>query len=110
MYQTIILKGVGDYISKLNQKHREKVLDFIRLLEEKNGVLDEPYSKYLREKIRELRIGFGNTNHRILYASLPDKKIILLVAFLKTTNKTPKKYIDKAILLYREYIKLNKIN
>ncbi|MBI3046296.1 MAG: type II toxin-antitoxin system RelE/ParE family toxin [Candidatus Harrisonbacteria bacterium] len=110
MYEIIILPGVGDYINKLRQKHREKVIDFVRLLREKEGVLDEPYSKHLRGGIRELRINFGNSNHRILYAFLPAKRIMLLLAFLKSTSKTPPKFIDKAMMLYKEYKKLHKIN
>ena len=105
-YQVLILKGVQEYINKLDRKHQDKILDFVRLLEEKNGILDEPYSKHLRGKIRELRIGLGGANHRILYSFLPDQKIILLLAFLKITKKTPEKFIDKAAAIYKEFIKL----
>ena len=107
-YQCVILTSAEEVILEWPQKHRDKINDFLRLLEEKNGVLDEPYSRHLRGKIRELRTDFGKARYRVLYALIPEKKILVLIAFKKNTAKTPKNIIEKAenlLNLYLQYIK-----
>lgn len=104
--KTVLLSYVEVYLDSLPREHREKIEDMIRLLEAKNGVLDEPYSRHLREKIRELRVQFGGIHHRILFTLLPGQIILLLTAFSKKTRKTPPRLINKAIALRNEYLKI----
>lgn len=93
---------VLEYIDDLPRKERAKVLKYIEFLREHQGVLDEPYSKHITGKIRELRVDFAKSRHRIFYFTFIGKTIILLHAFLKKTAKTPiseiksaeKNYID----------------
>ena len=80
---------VLDYIGKLSGKEEAKVLKYIEFLRVNKGYLDEPYSKHIKGKIRELRVDFGHNKHRIFYFSFVKKTIILLHAFLKKTAKTP---------------------
>ena len=58
---------VLDYIDSLQIKEKAKVLKYIEFLRENKGVLDEPYSKHIKGKIRELRIDFSSKRHRIFY-------------------------------------------
>ena len=104
LYSCILLGEVEKFLDGLLPKHRQKILDFLRLLEVKNGVLDEPYSRHLRGKIRELRVDFGRARYRILYAVIPEKKILTLIAFRKDTAKTPKNIIEKAEVMLRHYL------
>jgi len=90
---------VKEYLIKLNKKEVAKILAYIDLLKENNGYLDEPYSRHIYKKIRELRIN----RHRILYSVVVDQNIILLHAFLKTTNKTPSREIDKAMKYLKDF-------
>ena len=85
-----------EYVANLRDKERAKVLKYIRFLREHEGYLDEPYSKHIKGKIRELRVDFGPNHHRIFYFIFVGKKIILLHAFLKKTAKTPNSEIQKA--------------
>jgi len=85
-----------DYLEKINKKERAKILKFIDFLKDKEGYLDESYSKHIKGKIRELRIDFGVNRHRIFYFTFIEKTIILLHAFLKKTQKTPNKEIKRA--------------
>ena len=85
-----------EYIEKLNQKERTKILKYIEFLRLNNGYLDEPYSKHIKGKIRELRVDFGHNRHRIFYFAFVEKIIILLNGFLKKTEKTPLAEIIKA--------------
>ena len=68
---------------------------------------NEPYSRYIRSGIRELRIDFAHNRHRIFYITVEGKKIILLHAFLKKTPKTPRQEITRAFNNFEDY-KINK--
>lgn len=95
---------VLEYIDKLDIKNRAKVLKYIEFLREREGYLDEPYSKHVTGKIRELRVDFARNRHRIFYFTFISKKIILLHAFLKKTNKTPLSEIKRAVENYKDVI------
>ena len=84
-----------DYLEKLNQKEKTKILKYIEFLRLSNGYLDEPYSKHIKGKIRELRVDFGHNRHRIFYFTFISRTIILLNGFLKKTEKTPLAEIKK---------------
>lgn len=87
---------VMDYIEKMELKEKAKVLKYIEFLRENQGYLEEPYSKHIRGKIRELRVDFARNRHRVFYFIFIKKTIILLHAFLKKTDKTPASEIKKA--------------
>lgn len=89
-------KPVLDYIETLDIKNKAKVLKYIEFLRVNNGYLDEPYSKHIKGKIRELRIDFSKNRHRIFYFTFINRNIILLHGFSKKTNKTPINEIKKA--------------
>ncbi|MDP2966941.1 MAG: type II toxin-antitoxin system RelE/ParE family toxin, partial [bacterium] len=67
---------VLDYVENLNEKERAKVLRYIEFLRANKGYLDEPYSKHIKGKIRELRADFSKNKHRIFYFSFIKKTII----------------------------------
>jgi len=92
------------YLEKQDLKTRNKINKYINFLSEHSGYLDEPYSKHIKGKIRELRVDFFNNHHRIFYFSFFNKKIILLSAFAKQSDKTPQKEIKKAIVRYLDVI------
>ena len=96
------------YLENLNDKERAKVLKYIEFLREHKGYLDEPYSKHIGGKIRELRVDFFKNKHRIFYFVFVGKNIILLRAFLKRTNKTPVSEIKKAKENYNNVLKNKK--
>ncbi len=95
------------YIQKIPVKDRAKIAVYIIFLRDCDGRLDEPYSRYIRSGIRELRIDFSRNRHRIFYITVEKKQIILLHAFLKKTAKTPKQEIVHALNNFEDY-KINK--
>ena len=95
---------VKDYIEKLDNKQKAKFLKYIDFLREKKGYLDEPYSRHIKGKIRELRFDFARSKNRIFYFVFIKKTIILLHAFLKKTQKTPPLEIKKAQENYKDVI------
>jgi len=95
---------VMEYLDRLDKKDRAKVLKYIEFLREHSGHLDEPYSRHIQGKIRELRVDFSSNRHRIFFFLCIGRNIILLSAFLKKTPKTPVKEIEKALTYYQEVI------
>ena len=82
---------VKDFLLNTDIKMRAKLSSLMEILEEYGNLLREPYSKYLRDGIFELRCQSGNNISRILYFFYCDNKIIMTNGFIKKTNKTPKK-------------------
>lgn len=95
---------VLEYIDALSYKEKAKVLKYIEFLREHEGVLDEPYAKHIKGKIRELRVDFARNRHRIFYFTFIGKTIILLHAFLKKTAKTPLQEIRSAEENYNDAV------
>jgi len=68
-----------------------------------------PYIKKLNnaDGLWELRIKQGTNNYRIFYFTLKNSKIVLLHAFSKKSQNTPKKEINKALTYMNEYLERN---
>ena len=93
-----------DFLCSLNNKKAEgKILESLSLIKEDKSLLKEPLSKYLEDGIFKIRIRFSNLNIRILYFCF-ENSLIITNAFLKKTNKTPRKEIDKAKRYRQDYI------
>lgn len=93
-----------EYLDEVPIKDRAKILKYIEFLRENKGVLDEPYTKHIRDKIRELRVDFARNRHRIFFFTFVGKNIILLHAFLKKTVQTPEVEITKALDSYHQVL------
>ena len=91
---------VREYLDEVSDKEKAKILKYIDFLRQHQGVLDEPYTKHIRDKIRELRVDFGKNRHRIFFFTFVGKNIILLHAFLKRTVQPPQGEIIKAFNNY----------
>ena len=100
---------VLEYIEGLRNKEGSKIFKYIEFLRINKGYLEEPYSKHIKGKIRELRVDFGQNKHRVFYFTFIKKTIILLHAFLKKTTKTPISEIKKAEGNYQNVFKNLKI-
>lgn len=100
---------VNEYLNSLDLKIRAKIYKYIEFLRSHDGYLDEPYSKHIQDKIRELRVDFANGRYRLLYFSFVNKNIIFLHIFLKKTAKTPNREIKIARQRYNEVINNPKI-
>lgn len=68
---------------------------YIDLLEEKGVHLDEPYSRQLRGKLRELRFYLGRQQTRISYFIATGRVIVLLTVFGKQRRRE-RSEIDRA--------------
>ncbi len=87
---------VADFIDSLPIGTQTKILRLIDLLGEYGVLLKEPYTKRIRDKIREIRITDNRGAVRILYFTFTGRRFVLLHGFVKKTDKTPEKETDIA--------------
>lgn len=100
---------VKEYLRRLPDKEKTKILKYAEYLRQHQGVLDEPYTRHIRDKIRELRVDFGKNRHRVFFFTFVGKNIILLHAFLKKKEQTPEKEINRALTNYYKVLKDSKL-
>lgn len=96
-----------EYIRKLEGKKDKdsrikliKIQDYINTLIEYGTQAGEPYVKHLDGQIWELR----PLKDRILFAGWVNGGYVLLHTFVKKTNKTPPREIEKAKKAYKDLI------
>ena len=65
----------------------------------------KPYSKHLSEGIFELRAKVGSDITRVLYFFYVERHIILTNGFIKKTQKTPPKEIERAKKYCADYLR-----
>lgn len=95
---------VADFIDSLPDETKVKVFRTIKLLKDYGVLLKEPYTRQIREKIRELRIKDGKGAVRVLYFTYSGRRFILLHAFIKKTDKTPSREIEVAEKRMNDFI------
>lgn len=104
-YENVGRIPAKEFLDSLDKKMRTKFVAEIKLLEEKGNRLREPYSKYLKDGIFELRAKVGTDISRVLYFFYYEGRIILTHGFVKKTQKTPSSEIEKAKQYRNDFIK-----
>ena len=89
---------VANYLKSIQDKKL-----YAKILRDIN-LLHEPYSKSLSHGLFELRTKQGSNISRIIYFFIIGNRIILTNGFIKKTNKTPKKELDKALKYKNDYL------
>lgn len=95
------IKKLNNNKSKENRIKLKKIKAYLEMLSISGLNLSEPYIKKIDNEIWELR----PLKDRILFASLHNNKFILLSVFMKKTQKTHKKEIEKAKKNLKDYKK-----
>lgn len=90
----ILLDAVERFLESLNPKELAKTIRSIELLEEFGNKLGMPHSRHMTDGLVELRIK-GRREIRIFYCFYKNKAV-LLHAFVKKTQTTPRKEFAKA--------------
>ena len=85
-----------EFILEQSLKMQARIFRSIELLEIKGNELREPYSKFLKDGIFELRTQQGSDIARVLYFFVVGHKVILTNGFIKKTQKTPDEQIELA--------------
>lgn len=93
-----------DFMDSLSKKEAEKVYRALTLFAEADDkLLPRHYIKHLCDGIYEFRTNYGSNEFRIFYIYDGDTIVVLFNGFRKKTQKTPKKELEKAIALKKEY-------
>lgn len=95
---------VALYLDSLPVRERVRIARYLQLLHEFGPALTMPQSRHIEGRLWELR----PEAHRILYVILAGRRCVLLHAFRKQTQQTPRREIERAIrrlneLLSREH-------
>lgn len=92
-------KPVVEYLEELSKNNDKdsrikinKINDYIEALKEYGANLKEPYIKHIEGEIWELR----PLRDRIFFVAWINDSFVLLHHFMKKTQKTPSKEIEKA--------------
>jgi len=93
-----------DFLKKQNRKVQDKIYKILEAIETLEYV-PERYLKHLKgtNGLYEARIQLGSNIWRVFCFFDRGKLVILLNGFQKKTQKTPKKELDKAIKLMKQY-------
>ncbi len=78
---------VRDWYLALDDDRQGRVSFHVERLAEMGPLLDEPHSKQLDGKLRELRFYLGSEATRITYWVAPGRRIILLTVFVKSRRQ-----------------------
>ena len=119
MYQIIFYKDkngnepIREYIKDLRAKtdknsriKANKLLEYLDALERYGKAAGEPYAKHLDGEIWELR----PLRDRVLFASWSGCKFILLHHFMKDTQRTPRREIEKAKRNLADHLERSKVD
>lgn len=87
---------VREWLEEQDRDVQERVAALLQVLRAQGGRLGMPHAKHLRGKIWELRVQAQGVAHRILYATVGKRRILLLHGFRKTTQETPPKALHLA--------------
>lgn len=97
---------IFDFLKTLPKKDRAKILREIEMLQEFGLSLGMPHIKKMKngDDIWELRIKQSSNSYRVFYFTLKDKQFVMLNAFQKKTQKTPKRELERAIKYKNDYL------
>lgn len=116
MYNVVFYKDkngkseIEEYLLKL-QKRKDKgsriklnkITAYINMLEKYGTSIGEPYIKHLNDNIWELRA----LRDRILFAYWNNNRFILLSIFIKKTQKTPRRELERAKKNLNDFLRRN---
>jgi len=89
--------------SKTDRINLDKILTYIAALEMYGTRVGQPKIKHIKDDIWELR----PISNRILFFYWKDNKFVLLHHFIKKTQKTPAREIDRAQAKLKDFIERN---
>lgn len=93
------IRELGEKKDKGSRINFNKIRDYINVLSEYGTRAGEPYVKHMVDDLWELR----PLRNRIMFFICDGDEYILLSWFIKKTQKTPQREIDKAVKLMKDY-------
>ena len=87
---------VRDWYLSLGEDEQGRVRFHIDRLADRGPLLDEPHTRQLAGKLRELRFFLKDRPIRVAYWIAPERRIVLLTVFVKTRQRE-RAEIDRAV-------------
>ncbi len=97
--------GVEDTILKMPPKLQARMLKLLELMEQYGANLGAPHTTPMGDGLFEVRAKASEGIGRALYCYMKGQRVYVLHAFVKKTQKTPKKELDLAKSRMAEVIK-----
>lgn len=94
---------VREFLDSLDIKMRQKMLRSIQALQDMGISLRMPLSESLGDGIFELRAKVGSNISRVMYFFIIDDSAVLTHGFIKKTQKTPARELEKAKKIRDDY-------
>ena len=99
----IVYKGYfKEFLNSLDARTQDKILYVLMLLETQDRI-PVKFMRLIDEGLYELRIEYQSNIYRIFFCFDGGRIVILFNGFQKKSEKTPKKEIEKAKILRKEY-------
>lgn len=92
-----------EFLDSLPIKLREKTLRSLALLQELGPQLRGEEAEYIRDGLFELRTQFGSDITRVFYFFFVGRKIAVTSGFIKKSQKTPRREIERALRCKRDW-------
>ena len=96
---------VREFLDSLDIKMRQKMLRSIQALQDMGVALRMPLSESLDDGIFELRAKVGTNISRVMYFFVIGNRAVLTHGFIKKTQKTPLREIERAKKIRDDYRK-----
>lgn len=98
---------VADFLDELDDKMASKVLRAINALQCMGTRLRLPDSEALGDGIFELRAQMGSNITRVMYFFVVGNRAVLTHGFVKKTQKTPVRELERAKAIRDDYLAAN---
>lgn len=95
---------VEEFLDALSDKARAKCLAYLRQVDEHGFDLPRSIIAKVRGKIREILPEWGGIEYRFFYAAIVGRRIVVLHAIQKQSQKLKAKDIDVAEARYRDIL------
>ena len=98
-----------DFYSKLNTSTQEKVEYVFKVIRTVDRI-PQKFMKHIEgtDGLYEVRVKFGSDIYRVFCCFDSGRIVVLFNGFQKKSQKTPKKEIDKALIIKKEYFNTKK--
>ncbi len=92
-----------DELDELPRDMRAKIDRIVYLIEELGlHEVREPYIRHLQDKLWEMRVQGKDGIARAIYVTAKGRRVVILHAFRKKTQKTPRKALQMALSRMKE--------
>ena len=96
---------VREFLDSLDIKMRQKMLRSIQALQDMGVNLRMPLSESLDDGIFELRAKVGTNISRVMYFFMIGNQAVLTHGFIKKTQKTPPRELERAKKIRDDYMR-----